>query len=113
MASEIKNKDLLIYNYIFIYSYNFSLHTQLIHCILILFCLWVVCFVRPYKKYHINAIEIVMVLSLFYTTLSVYGGDNDLHIGLRAGFVTFAIPYVLGVGFILFLIGKLLWMRFW
>ena len=76
-------------------------YLQLTHCLLILCCLCVLCFVKPYKKYHINVMEMLVLLSLFGATVCILD-NNDLYIGpiISAGFIAF--PFVYGVVFIAF-----------
>ena len=80
---------------------------------LIMLCLTVLCIVKPYKKYHINVMEGLIILSLFSTTLSIYDRDNDLYVGEKVGAVAIAFPFLYGGFFILYRIGKIIVRKFW
>jgi hypothetical protein len=69
---------------------------------LIFLCLAVLCMVKPYRKYHINVMEGLIILSLFSTTLSIYDRDNDLYVGQLTGAVSIVFPYIYGGGFIVY-----------
>lgn len=72
---------------------------QFIHCLLILVCLCVLCYVKPYKKYHINVTEMLVLLSLFGATVCILD-ENDLHIGPIVSTVFIAFPFLYGLVFI-------------
>lgn len=95
-------------------AYTVALYclSQFIHSLLILFCLWVLCFVRPYKKYHINVTEGLMIMALFATTLSIYDRD-DLHVGKKVGIVAVSFPFAYGGGFIIYRCTKKLLSKLW
>ena len=80
---------------------------------LIMLCLTVLCIVKPYKKYHINVTEGLIILSLFSTTLSIYDRDNDLYVGEMVGRVFTAFPFVYGGLFIVYRILKVIWRKLW
>lgn len=74
---------------------------QFIHCLLIVLCLCVLCYVKPYKKYHINVAEMLVLLSLFGATVSILD-ENDLHIGPIVSTSCIAFPFIYGILFITF-----------
>ena len=83
------------------------------HCMLVLLCLTVLCVVKPYKKYHINVMEGLIILSLFSTTLAIYDRDNDLYVGSTVATVSIFFPFAYGVVFILYRITRILHRKFW
>ena len=80
---------------------------------LIMLCLTVLCIVKPYKKYHINVMEGLVILALFSTTLSIYDRDNDFHVGRMVGAVSLAFPFLYGGLFIIFKIAVVLCRKLW
>lgn len=79
---------------------------------LIMVCLSVLCIVKPYKKYHINIMEGLVILSLFATTLSIYDRD-DLYVGRTVALVSIAVPFLYGGLFILYRAVKMIFRKFW
>ncbi len=72
---------------------------QFIDCIFIMVCLIVICLVQPYKKYHINFMESLIILCLFGATLAILDSE-DIYVGpiTSASFISF--PYLYAVVFI-------------
>ena len=85
---------------------------QLIHCLLIAICLAIVCFVKPYKKAHNNISEAIILLCLFGATLAVLD-DDDVHVGARTGIAFASLPFIYGLLYILYRIGKALGQLLW
>ena len=86
---------------------------QFIHSMLIMLCLTVLCIVKPYKKYHINVMEGLVILALFSTTLSIYDRDNDFHVGPTVAAVGLAFPFLYGGIFIIYKIGTIVFRKLW
>lgn len=80
---------------------------------LVLLCLVVLCVVKPYKKYHINVTEGLIILALLFTTLSVYDRDNDLYVREGVASVCISLPFLYGGGFIIYRILKIICRKFW
>lgn len=86
---------------------------QFIHSLLILLCLSVLCIVKPYRKYHINVMEGLIIFSLFSATLSIYDRDNDLYVGSKTSAVFIAFPFLYGGGYIIYRILKITYGKMW
>lgn len=86
---------------------------QFIHSLLILLCLSVLCVVKPYRKYHINVTEGLIILSLFFVTLAIYDRDNDLYVGKKTGAVFIAFPFLYGLGYIMYRFLRITYGKMW
>ena len=65
----------------------------------ILLCLGVICTVKPYKKYHINVMEVLVTLCLFGATLALLD-ENDIYVGPNSSVAFIAFPFMYAVVFI-------------
>ena len=74
---------------------------QFVHCLLILLSLGVLCVVKPYKKYHINVMEMLVLLCLFGATVSILDED-DIYIGQKVSAAFISFPFLYGIIFILY-----------
>ena len=72
----------------------------------------VICVVKPYKKYHINVVEVLIILSLLGATVALLD-DQDIYLGqiTSACFVSF--PFVYGGAFIVYRVSRRLAMYIW
>lgn len=80
---------------------------------LIMLCLSVLCFVKPYKKYHINVMEGLIILFLFGATLAIYDMENDLYVGMTVASYAILFPFIYGALFILYRILKIIFRKMW
>ena len=60
---------------------------------------------KPYKKSHNNVSEAIILLCLFGATLAVLD-DDDVHVGARTGVVFAVIPFIYGLSYIFYRVGK-------
>ena len=56
---------------------------------------------KPYKKYHINVTEMLVLLSLFGATVCLLD-ENDIYIGPVVSIFFVGFPFLYGVLFIAF-----------
>jgi hypothetical protein len=61
----------------------------------------VLCFVKPYRKYHINVMEMLILFSLFGATVCILD-ENDLYIGPTISISFIAFPFIYGILFVAF-----------
>ena len=78
---------------------------QLIHCLLILMCLSIICFVKPYKKAYINISEAAILFCLLGATLAILD-DEDVNVGVNTSIVFAILPYIYALVYILYIVGK-------
>ncbi len=74
---------------------------QFVDCVFIMVCLFVICLVQPYKKYHINFMESVIILCLFGATLAILDNE-DIYVGPITSACFIALPYLYAIVFILY-----------
>lgn len=72
---------------------------QFIHSLFVLLCLGVICVVKPYKKYHINFMEVLVTLCLFGATLALLD-ENDIYAGSKTSAAFISFPFMYAFAFI-------------
>lgn len=85
---------------------------QLIHSLLILMCLLIVCFIKPYKKAYINISEAIILFCLFGATLAILD-DEDVNIGVNTSIVFAVLPYIYALIYIVYRVGRTLGKYAW
>ena len=85
---------------------------QFIHCLLILLCLAVLCIVKPYKKFHINVVEALVIISLLGATVSVLD-EQDVYVGQITSSCFIVFPFLYGAVFIIYRISRELSVYIW
>lgn len=85
---------------------------QFIHCLLILLCLAVLCIVKPYKKFHINVVEALVIIALLGATVSVLD-EQDVYVGQITSSCFIAFPFLYGAVFIIYRISRELSVYIW
>ena len=72
---------------------------QFVHCMIILVCLCVLCIVQPYKKFHINFMEGMVILWLLGAALAILDRE-DIYVGPTVSAWFISLPFVYALLFI-------------